>query len=92
MEQRSIPVPFHSIIANRGDAKSKPTSDGVVPYDSAHLTNALSEIIIPAGHACTDSMEAISEVKRILQVHLEGFDQRQKSVSQERGSEQAGSH
>ncbi len=92
MEQRPIPVPFHSIIANRGDAKSKPTSDGVVPYDSAHLTNALSEIIIPAGHACTDSMEAISEVKRILQVHLEGFDLRQKSGSQERGSEQAGSH
>jgi pimeloyl-ACP methyl ester carboxylesterase len=92
MEQRPIPVPFHSIIANRGNSGTNPTSDGVVPYDSAHLTNAQSELIIPAGHACTDSRAAISEVKRILHVHLEGFDERHAVTRGEKNPGQADSH
>lgn len=70
LEAQPIHVPCHSIIANRARDVSKPTSDGVVPYWSSHLTNSASEVVITAGHACTDNAMAIAEVKRILRLHL----------------------
>jgi pimeloyl-ACP methyl ester carboxylesterase len=59
-------VPFHSIIA---DFRSPPQSggtDGIVPYASAHLDGAASELVVNAGHICIDTAPVIQEVRRIL--------------------------
>jgi hypothetical protein len=45
-----IKAPHHSIIGDRGRGDSPNSSDGVVPYRSAHLDSAQSEKIIPYGH------------------------------------------
>jgi hypothetical protein len=71
LNNRPITVPHHSIIGNRG--KSGPlenTSDGVVPYTSAHLDTALSEKIVPAPHSCVEHPEVAAEIVRLLHEHL----------------------
>lgn len=62
-------VPYHSIIGDRGRKDSPKSSDGVVPYWSAHLDGAASEKIVPYGHASHQSPEGIAEVRRILLAH-----------------------
>lgn len=68
-----ISSPFHSIIGNQGrdNIPLEKSSDGVVPYPSAHLDGAVSERIVPAQHvtACQNP-ESIEELKRILRLHL----------------------
>jgi hypothetical protein len=53
---RVVPaVSTHFIIGNRGrrgDLLS--SSDGVVPFASAHLPSAVSEVIVPTGHGGSD--------------------------------------
>jgi hypothetical protein len=63
-------VPFHSIIGDRGLGDGEQGSDGVVPYKSAHLAEAESELIVPADHAATAHPFTVLEVKRILRLHL----------------------
>ncbi|WP_331692944.1 alpha/beta hydrolase [Pandoraea sputorum] len=60
-------VQYHSIIARR-DAKGplEASSDGVVPYTSAHLAGAQSERVIVAGHSVQETPQAILEIRRIL--------------------------
>lgn len=61
------PVKMHSIIADRG--KNHPledSSDGLVPYWSSHLEEAVSEKVVPYGHGAYDKTETIREVARIL--------------------------
>jgi hypothetical protein len=60
----------HSIIGDRGRGDSPNSSDGVVPYRSAHLDSAQSEKIIPYGHGGYQSPESIAELLRILRLHL----------------------
>ena len=60
-------VTTHSIIGNRG--KSGPlvdSSDGIVPYASSHLADAVSEVVVPAGHGAFRHPAAIAEIKRLL--------------------------
>ncbi|CAN5778631.1 hypothetical protein BH11VER1_BH11VER1_22490 [soil metagenome] len=64
-----IVVPFHSIIGDRGKTNAKERSDGVVPYWSAHLDKAESEMIVPYGHSCTGKHETLDEIVRILKLH-----------------------
>jgi hypothetical protein len=64
-------VPFHSIIGDRGLGDGEQGSDGVVPYTSAHLTGAESELIVPTDHAATAHPFTVLEVKRILRLHLQ---------------------
>ena len=64
-----IPIPFHSIIGDRGK-EGGTSSDGIVPYSSSHLDGATSELIVPAGHDVYEHPRAIAEVKRILRNHL----------------------
>jgi hypothetical protein len=64
-------VPFHSIIGDRGLGDGEQGSDGVVPYTSAHLEGAVSELIVPADHAATAHPFTVLEVKRILKLHLQ---------------------
>lgn len=64
-------VTFHSII---GDLSlNKPllnSSDGVVPYESAHLEGVASEKVVSSSHNAHQNDEAIAEVRRILKAHL----------------------
>lgn len=64
-------VPYHSIIGQ--DKPGLPlldSSDGVVPYQSAHLAGAQSEKVIHSWHSVQETPEAILEVRRILHEHL----------------------
>ena len=62
-------VTCHSIIGNQKDA-APGGSDGIVPYSSAHLDYAASELMVKSGHSAQDNPLAISEVRRILTLHL----------------------
>jgi pimeloyl-ACP methyl ester carboxylesterase len=77
--QESIRLPLrrglhiHSIVGNK---KSLPLGDpdcgdGVVPYASAHLEGAESELVVKSGHGAQETPEAIAEIRRILLLHLE---------------------
>jgi hypothetical protein len=63
-------VPFHSIIGDRGLGDGEQGSDGVVPYKSAHMEGAESELIVPAHHSAHTHPLAVREIKRILKLHL----------------------
>ena len=63
-------VPFHSIIGNNRKAGEAGGTDGIVPYDSAHLDGARSELIVLSGHSVQERPLAIREVRRIMLEHL----------------------
>lgn len=70
-------IPYHSIIGDRGkggnlDRTEPESSDGMVPYWSSHVDGAESELIIPSEHWTILEPEGITEVNRILHLHLEG--------------------
>lgn len=60
----------HSVIGDRGRGNTPDSSDGVVPYWSAHLGRVESEKIVPYGHSVQHGTETAVEVKRILKLHL----------------------
>jgi hypothetical protein len=41
-----------------------------VPYTSAHLEGAESELVVKSGHGAQETPEAIAEIRRILLLHL----------------------
>ena len=63
-------VRYHTIV---GTYKSKgplvDSDDGVVPYASAHLDGADSELAVPSWHDVQETPQAIIELRRILRVH-----------------------
>ncbi|MFY9973666.1 MAG: alpha/beta fold hydrolase, partial [Chromatiaceae bacterium] len=63
-------VPTHSIIGDRGRGDGLASSDGVVPYTSAHLTSAESELVVPTGHGGFAHPQAVAELKRIIRLTL----------------------
>lgn len=68
-------IPYHSIMGDRGRGgnrdKTPPVStDGFVPYWSAHIDGARSELVVPSGHWTNHHPDAIAEVRRILLEHL----------------------
>ncbi|MBU3847274.1 MAG: alpha/beta hydrolase [Candidatus Acinetobacter avistercoris] len=64
-------ITFHSILGNLTDSDDPNLiNDGVVPYKSAHLKGAASEIIIKGGHSIQETPEAVLELRRILRLHL----------------------
>lgn len=71
-------IPWHSIMGDRGKGGNlrrgeKPeSSDGIVPYWSAHIPGARSELVVPSGHWSNQHPAAIAEVRRILLEHLRG--------------------
>lgn len=67
-------VRYHSIIGVEQPALPvDQQSDGVVPYLSAHLEQAESEMIIRSGHSVQETSAAILEMRRILHQHLAEF-------------------
>jgi pimeloyl-ACP methyl ester carboxylesterase len=72
-------VRYHTIV---GVYKSKgeplrDSSDGVVPYKSAHLDGADSELAIPSWHTVQGTPAAILELRRILRLHVAALKEAQ---------------
>lgn len=67
-------VPYHSIIGQKEPGPIVEGSDGIVPYVSAHLDAAESELVVPANHSAQDNPAAIRELRRILMIHLTRVD------------------
>lgn len=66
-------VHMHSVIGNKCHTLLYGKSDGVVPVSSAIEPRAESELYLKSTHTqLNDDVEAIEEVIRILQQHLEG--------------------
>jgi hypothetical protein len=65
-------VTAHSIIAIKGGGSLTEGGDGVVSYRSAHIDEAVSELIVQSGHSVQGHPEAIEEIRRILLQHLGG--------------------
>ena len=59
-------VAAHSIIAVQGDAPAETGDDGVVSYESAHIREAVSEVVVRAGHSVQDHPDTVNEIRRIL--------------------------
>ena len=73
MAQLSIApgVRFHTIIGNNTPSVPvQQSSDGIVPYSSAHWDGAASELVIPSGHSVQETPRAIVELRRILREQL----------------------
>lgn len=63
-------VRYHSIVANHTPRTTlEDSDDGLVPYRSAHLPGAESELVIPYFHSVQETPEAILEIRRILREH-----------------------
>jgi hypothetical protein len=69
-------VPAHSIIAVEGDGPKEEGDDGVVAYRSAHLDEAVSELVVRSNHSCQGQPEVIEEIRRILLEHAAAFEGR----------------
>lgn len=68
-------VRYHSIIGlYKPHGSLEQSSDGVVPYTSAHLAGAASEVVIPSWHSVQETPAAILELRRILRAHLQRVD------------------
>jgi pimeloyl-ACP methyl ester carboxylesterase len=63
-------VRVHSIIATKGGGSIGDTGDGVVSFRSAHVDEAVSELIVRSGHSVQGNPAAIEEIRRILLQHL----------------------
>lgn len=60
-------IAVHSIIGNQGaDGNLQETSDGVVPYRSAHLQDVASETVIPSDHSANAHPQGIEAIRGIL--------------------------
>lgn len=65
-------VHYHSIIGlYKPNGPLAQSSDGVVPYASAHLAGADSEVVIPSWHSVQETPAAILELRRIMRLHLQ---------------------
>ena len=64
-------IPVHSIVAVSGNNPLAEDDDGIVKYESAHLDDAKSELVIHSGHSVQGHPLAIAEVRRILYLHGE---------------------
>lgn len=70
-------VTVHSIIGRRSGPAEPGGSDGVVPYESAHVAFAESELVIaPSDHSVPMRPAASREVLRILREHLRSGEDR----------------
>ena len=63
-------VAAHSIIAIEGDGPVETGDDGVVSYQSAHIPEAKSELVVRSGHSVQANPNTVGEVRRVLLLHL----------------------
>jgi hypothetical protein len=69
-------IPSHSIMADLRNPPRPGGTDGIVPYSSAHLAGAASELIVHGSHFCVKDPSVIAEVRRILIEHSESASAR----------------
>jgi pimeloyl-ACP methyl ester carboxylesterase len=62
-------VPYHTIAFRIPLGPTLLPTDGVVPYTSAHLDGAASELVLPGNHLDHQKPEVTAELKRILRLH-----------------------
>jgi hypothetical protein len=62
-------VHVNSIVAVKGDGPVEKGDDGVVRYNSAHLSDAESELVVRCGHSTQSNPQAIEEIRKILYEH-----------------------
>lgn len=63
-------VRYHTIVGvYKPNGPLATSSDGVVPYASAHLDGADSELAVPSWHNVQETPRAIIELRRILRLH-----------------------
>jgi pimeloyl-ACP methyl ester carboxylesterase len=74
-------VPYHSIVGYNHKEPLPAGGDGVVPYTSAHLEGALSELIISSDHSAEEKDEAIIEMRRILALHYDEYALERKALA-----------
>jgi hypothetical protein len=71
LNTRLIKATCHSIIGVKDTSVPiQQSSDGFVPYHSSHLDHAESEKLVNCGHCCTDNMDTVNEVLRIVRDHI----------------------
>lgn len=70
LDSRPIEAPHHSIIGDQGKGDSPNSDDGFVKYWSSHLGRARSEKIVPGPHGACEMLETITELRRVLHLHL----------------------
>jgi pimeloyl-ACP methyl ester carboxylesterase len=70
LDSRPIEAPYHTILGDSGKGDSPNSTDGIVKYWSSHLTTAKSEKIVPGPHGSCELPETITELRRILHLHL----------------------
>jgi hypothetical protein len=64
-------VRYHTIVGvYKPNGPLATSSDGVVPYASAHLAGADSELAIPSWHSVQETPAAILELRRILRLQV----------------------
>jgi hypothetical protein len=66
-------VAYHSIIGYNHKQPLPAGGDGVVPYTSAHVEGALSELVITSDHSAQEKHDAIVEMRRILSLHFNEY-------------------
>ncbi|MHC4937664.1 MAG: esterase/lipase family protein [Planctomycetota bacterium] len=66
LSRLAVTVPFDSVIGNLLGTSVKPTSDGIVSYESAHLAGARSETIVRSAHNVHHTKLGIAAVREIL--------------------------
>jgi hypothetical protein len=64
-------VPHHSIVLQLKHSQGFGGGDGVVPYESAHLASAASEVLVPGFHVQVGKPGVTDELRRILRLHLQ---------------------
>lgn len=62
-------VTYHSIVGLQPGDHPDTGGDGVVPYKSAHIEGAMTELVVPSHHSVQETPAAIVELKRILDEH-----------------------
>jgi hypothetical protein len=70
LDRTPIEVPYHTILGDRGKGDTPNSSDGIVEYWSSSLKKAQSEKIVPGPHSACELPETLTELKRILRLHL----------------------
>ncbi len=69
-------VQYHTIIGReKPQVPLADSDDGLVPYRSAHLDGAASELVVTSWHSVQETPQAILEIRRILHVQLQAEQQ-----------------
>ncbi|WP_052210278.1 hypothetical protein [Xanthomonas cannabis] len=65
-------VQYHTIVGReKPQVPLADSDDGLVPYRSAHLDGAASELVVTSWHSVQETPQAILEIRRILHAQLQ---------------------